>query len=118
MAHSAKSNRPDALMLSESDAAEVVRARRNAAAWQFAEVVGKLVAQELAVTPGVEAAFVSRDGDAVFVVAREHSAVDREALLEIEDRLAPQVGRISIEVRASQGRNPHEMFRGLETRII
>lgn len=57
-------------------------------------------AEALKGVPGVEAAFL--DGRSIYAVAREHGTVDRQALVDIEDRLA-ELGNIEIHVRAHQG---------------
>ncbi len=62
--------------------------------------VAEAVARALSSVPGVEAAFLN--GKTIYVVAREHEMVDRQALLEVEEKLAPW--EIEIHVRAHQGR--------------
>lgn len=69
----------------------------------MSEELLKAATEQLHDIPGVEGIFV--DGGEVYVVALEHDSVDRDALLDVEDRLEKQLGQdVIIHVRAHQGR--------------
>jgi hypothetical protein len=53
--------------------------------------------------PGIEAVFV--DDKHVFCIAREHSDVDWESLITVEDYIVERIEDIQVSVRAHQGRS-------------
>ena len=70
-----------------------------------------IVIERLQQIRGVDAAFL--DNVRLYVVAREHGDVDREALLDVEDSLRETLGSFAVCVRAHQGRDVASLLPGL-----
>lgn len=106
-----------ASMVTLRDQAEDLLAPPNVAILRSAArrtkpALAETVALVLRSVPGVEAAFLN--GKAIYVVAREHGMIDRQALLDVEEKLARW--EIEIHVRAHQGRDLDSL--GLGSRLV
>jgi hypothetical protein len=85
------------------------RSRADSASDHLASKAGEL----LRAASGVDAAFLGRDSQTIYVVAEQHSSVDGADLVDVEDALSVRFGRVEVTLRAHQGRDPEAMFPGL-----
>lgn len=70
------------------------------------ETLAEVAQKRLSSVKGVEAAFLTGEGDerSIIVAAEEHGIVERSLLIDIEEELSDRFGFVEIRVRAHQGR--------------
>lgn len=79
--------------------------------WLGSRLIGE-VTKKLKAVPGAEAAFIL--GNQITVVAREHSDIGWEELVDVEDWSSGQDPDFEFNVRVHQGRDINQMFPGWE----